>query len=130
MFPGRMNPRMLKQMQKMMKDFGMDAEDLKAVKVIIELEDKTLVFEKPKVQVMDVMGTKTYSITGKAKKIKKEKEVDKPEETIKDEEIKLEITNEDIEMVVDQCNVSREDAKKALEECNGDIAEAILKLSE
>ncbi len=130
MFPGRMNPRMLKQMQKMMKDFGMDAEDLKAVKVIIELEDKTLVFEKPKVQVMDVMGTKTYSITGKAKKIKKEKEVGKPEETIKDEEIKLEITNEDIEMVVDQCNVSREDAKKALEECNGDIAEAILKLSE
>jgi nascent polypeptide-associated complex subunit alpha len=131
MFPGRMNPRMLKQMQKMMKDFGMDAEDLKAVKVIIELEDKTLVFEKPKVQVMDMMGTKTYSITGKAKKIKKE--VEKPEKTeekIKDEEVKLDITDEDIEMVMSQCNVSKEEAKKALEECNGDIAEAILKLGE
>ena len=129
MFPGRMSPRMLKQMQKMMKDFGMDAEDLKAVKVIIELEDKTLIFEKPKVQVMDMMGTKTYSITGKAKKIKKEVE-EKPEEKIKDEEVKLDITDEDIEMVMNQCNVSKEDAKKALEECNGDIAEAILKLSE
>ena len=129
MFPGRMNPRMLKQMQKMMKDFGMDAEDLKAVKVTIELEDKILVFEKPKVQVMDMMGTKTYSITGKAKKVKKETE-EKPEEKIKDEEVKLDITDEDIEMVMDQCNVSKEDAIKALEECNGDIAEAILKLSE
>lgn len=46
MFPGggKFNPRMMKQMQKMMKDFGMDAEDLKAVKVTIELEDKLLVF--------------------------------------------------------------------------------------
>ena len=33
-------------------------------------------------------------------------------------------------MVMNQCNVSKEDAKKALEECNGDIAEAILKLEE
>jgi len=107
----------------------MDAEDLKAVKVIIELEDKTLVFEKPKVQVMDMMGTKTYSITGKAKKIKKEVK-EKPEEKIKDEEVKLDITDEDVEMVMNQCNVSKEEAKKALEECNGDIAEAILKLSE
>ncbi|AEH07220.1 nascent polypeptide-associated complex protein [Methanothermococcus okinawensis] len=126
MFPGRMNPRMLKQMQKMMKDFGMDAEDLKAIKVTIELDDKILVFEKPKVQVMDMMGNKTYSITGKAKKVKKETE----KSEIKDEEVKLDITEEDIEMVMDQCNVSKEEAKKALEECKGDIAEAILKLSE
>ncbi len=129
MFPGRMNPRMLKQMQKMMKDFGMDAEDLKAVKVVIELEDKTLVFEKPKVQVMDMMGTKTYSITGKARKIKKEKEKEeKSSKAIVDEDVKLEITDEDVEMVMEQCNVSKEEAKKVLEECNGDIAEAILKL--
>ena len=126
MFPGRMNPRMLKQMQKMMKDFGMDAKDLKAVKVIIELEDQELIFEKPKVQVMDMMGTKTYSITGKAKKVKKEIK----EEKIMDEEVSLEITDEDIEMVMNQCNVSREKAKEALEECNGDLAEAILKLSQ
>ncbi|MDK2790043.1 MAG: nascent polypeptide-associated complex subunit alpha [Methanothermococcus sp.] len=124
MFPGRMNPRMLKQMQKMMKDFGMDAKDLKAVKVIIELEDQELIFENPKVQIMDMMGTKTYSITGKPKKVKKEAE------KIADEEVKLEITDEDIEMVANQCNVSKEEARKALEECNGDLAEAILKLSE
>jgi len=121
MFPGRMSPRMLKQMQKMMKEMGMETEELKALKVTIELEDKILVFEKPKVQVMDMFGNKTYTISGKAKKIKKE-------ESIKDEEVKVEITEEDIQLVMDQCNVSREEALKALEECNGDIAEAILRL--
>ncbi|MBA2862371.1 nascent polypeptide-associated complex protein [Methanococcus maripaludis] len=124
MFPGggKFNPRMMKQMQKMMKDFGMDAEDLKAVKVTIELEDQLLVFEKPKVQVMDMLGNKTYSITGKAKKVAKE------EEKIEDVEVKVEVTEEDIEMVSSQCGVSKEEAKKALEEANGDLAEAILKL--
>ncbi|HIP16914.1 MAG TPA: nascent polypeptide-associated complex protein [Methanothermococcus okinawensis] len=126
MFPGRMNPRMLKQMQKMMKDMGMDAEDIKAIKVTIELEDKVLIFDKPKVQVMDMLGNKTYTITGKAKKIKKEEKMIK----IKDEEVKLEITEDDIEMVMNQCNVSKEEAIQVLKECNGDIAEAILKLSE
>ena len=43
MYPGgRLSPRMLKQMQKMMKDFGMDAEDLDVVRVVFEFEeDKT-----------------------------------------------------------------------------------------
>ncbi|HIQ38482.1 MAG TPA: nascent polypeptide-associated complex protein [Methanothermococcus okinawensis] len=121
MFPGKMSPRMIKQMQKMMKEMGMETEELKALKVTIELEDKILVFEKPKVQVMDMLGNKTYTISGKAKKIKKE-------EGLKDEEVKLEITEEDIQLVMSQCNVSREEALKALEECNGDIAEAILRL--
>ncbi|AEF96559.1 nascent polypeptide-associated complex protein [Methanotorris igneus] len=125
MFPGgRLNPRMLKQMQKMMKDFGMDSEDLNVVRVIFEFEDEEWVFEKPKVQVVDIFGVKTYSITGKPKKIKKE------EKEIKDEDVKVEITEEDVELVANQCNVSKEEARKALEECNGDIAEAILKLSE
>ncbi|MBP2143307.1 nascent polypeptide-associated complex subunit alpha [Methanococcus voltae] len=126
MFPGggRMNPRMIKQMQNMMKDMGMDAKDIKALKVTIELDDKLLVFEKPKVQVMDMMGNKTYSITGRAKKVAK------TVEKIEDVEVTLDVTKEDIEMVVSQCNVTEEEAKKALEEANGDIAEAILKLSE
>ncbi|ADC68962.1 alpha-NAC related protein [Methanocaldococcus sp. FS406-22] len=121
MFPGKVNPRMLKKMQKMMKDFGMETEDLNPKKVIFVFEDEEWVFEEPKVQVMDILGVKTYSITGKPKKIKKEKE---------EEEVKVEITEEDVELVANQCNVSKEMARKALEECNGDIAEAILKLEE
>ncbi|WP_456375013.1 nascent polypeptide-associated complex protein [Methanocaldococcus sp.] len=126
MFPGRVNPRMLKKMQKMMKDFGMETEDLNPKKVIFVFDDEEWIFDEPKVQVMDILGVKTYSITGKPKKVKKES----IKENIEEEEVKIEITEEDIELVANQCNVSKELAKKALEECNGDIAEAILKLEE
>ncbi len=122
MFPGKVNPRMLKKMQKMMKDFGMETEDLDVKKVIFVFDEEEWIFEEPKVQVMDILGVKTYSITGKPKKIKKEK--------VEEEEVKVEITEEDVELVANQCNVSKEEARKALEECNGDIAEAILKLEE
>ena len=119
MFPGKLNPRMLRKMQKMMKDFGMETEDLDVKRVIFVFEDEEWIFDEPKVQVMDVLGIKTYSITGKPEKIKREKE-----------EVKVEITEEDVELVAEQCNVSKEEARKALEECNGDIAEAIVKLQE
>ena len=101
-------------MQKMMKEFGMDTEDLNVRQVIFIFDDEEWIFEDPKVQAMDVFGVKTYSITGKPKKVKRE--------------VKVEISEEDINLVAEQCNVSKEEAKKALEECNGDIAEAILKL--
>ncbi|XRP96937.1 nascent polypeptide-associated complex protein [Methanocaldococcus sp. 16A] len=122
MFPGKVNPRMLKKMQKMMKDFGMETEDLNPKKVIFVFDDEEWVFEEPKVQVMDILGVKTYSITGRPKKVKKE--------NLEEEDVKVEITEEDVELVAKQCNISKEEARKALEECNGDIAEAILKLEE
>jgi len=118
-FPGKLNPRMLRKMQKMMKDFGMETEDLEVKRVIFVFENEEWIFDEPRVQVMDVLGVKTYSITGKPEKIKREKE-----------EVKVEITDEDVELVAEQCNVSKEEARKALEECNGDIAEAIVKLQE
>ena len=42
---------------------------------------------------------------------------------------KEEIPKEDIDLVVEQTGKSVEEAKKALKETKGDIAEAILKLS-
>ncbi|WP_423793275.1 nascent polypeptide-associated complex protein [Methanocaldococcus indicus] len=121
MFPGgRLNPKMLKKMERMMKDMGMNAKDLDVDTVIFIFKNgEKWVFEKPKVQVMDVLGIKTYSITGKHKKVKEE-----------EKEVKLEISEEDVKLVAEQCNVSEEEARKALEECNGDIAEAIVKLEE
>ena len=102
-----------------MKEFGWETEDLDVKRVIFVFEDEEWIFDEPRVQVMDVLGIKTYSITGKPEKIKREKE-----------EVKVEITEEDVELVAEQCNVSKEEARKALEECNGDIAEAIVKLQE
>lgn len=109
MFPGLggMNP---KNMQKMMKQLGIKTEELAANKVVFELDGKKLVIDNPAVTVMIVQGKKTYTVMGEAK----EESAGLPEE--------------DVKMVAGQAGVSEEKARKALEESNGDIAEAITKL--
>ena len=112
MIPG-VNPR---QMQRMMKQMGMSQTDLDASEVIIKLADRQLVFTNPQVAQVDMMGQKTYQIVGQ------------PEEmSLEDEGI--EITDADIQTVVDQTGKSKEEAKEAIKEANGDLAEAILSLS-
>ena len=109
MFPGGMNP---KQMGKMMKQMGIQNEELDADKVEITLKDGTKIsFDNPSVQAMTVQGQKTYTVSGDAKEEKT-------------------IPEEDIAMVMEQAKVTREKAIKALEEKNGDIAEAIFSFQE
>jgi nascent polypeptide-associated complex subunit alpha len=108
MFPGGMNP---KNMGRMMKQMGIKNEEINATKVIIEADGKTIVFDNPQVQIMEVQGQKTYTIMG-----------DTTESTA--------IPQDDIKMVMESAEVSEEEASKALEEANGDIAQAIMKLKE
>jgi len=108
MFPGMkgINP---KQMQAMMKQLGIKSEEIPAEKVIIQLKDKKIVIDNPAVSSIDMQGKKTYTIMG--------------EERIEEKE-----NEEDLKMVMEQAKVSKEEAKKALKESDGDIAEAIMKL--
>jgi nascent polypeptide-associated complex subunit alpha len=108
MFPGGMNPR---QMNKMMKQMGIKNDDIPASKVTIETDGKTLVFDHPQVQLMEVQGQKTYTVIGTPKE-------------------ESSIPEDDITMVAEQASVSKEDAQKALEENDGDIAQAIASLQE
>ena len=108
MFPGKINPR---QMQAMMKQMGIQTEDLPAKRVIIETAEKRIVIEPASVNCMIVQGQKTYTVNG----------------TERIEKLELEVSEEDIQMVAEQAQVSEEEAEEALKECNGDIAEAILK---
>ena len=106
---GKMNP---KQMQGMMKQLGIKTEDLNAKKVIFELEDgNKLVIENPSVNVMNTQGQKIYSVVGKAKEEKG-------------------LNEDDLKMVIEQTGKTKEEAEKALNESNGNIAEAIMKLKE
>ena len=109
MFPGmgKINPA---QIQRMMKQMGIKSESLEAERVIFELKDKKFVVENPTVTVVDMQGQKTYTVMGETKEESKGVPV------------------EDIKMVAEQAGVSKEKAKKALEETAGDIAEAITKL--
>ena len=109
--PGRINPR---QMNQMMKRLGINVKEIENVeKVIIQTGDKEYVFENVEVTIMDAQGQKTYQITGNPKIIDR----------------KEEIKEEDIKLVIEQTGKSEGEAIKALEETNGDIAEAIMKLT-
>ena len=61
------------------------------------------------------MGQKTYQITGK------------PEE--KKIEVEIEIPDDDIELVSTQTGANKDEVLKVLKETQGDLAEAILRLS-
>lgn len=112
MMPGRINPR---QMNQMMKRLGINVKEIENVeKVIIKTEEKEYIFEGAEVTIMDAQGQKTYQVTGNP--------------IIKDR--KEEFKEEDIQLIIDQTGKSKEEALKALEESKGDIAEAIMKLSE
>lgn len=117
MIPGAgMNPKQLKQMQRSMKQMGMDMKDIKGVtEVIIKFKTKELVISNPKVNLMNFMGQDTYQISGKTKE--------------RETEVELIIPDDDVDLVATQTGVSKEEAHKALEETNGDLAEAIMRLS-
>ena len=116
MIPG-MNKKQMKQMERQMKKMGMKMEDLDGVtEVIIRFEDKELIIDNPSVSLMNVMGQETYQVEGKSREVELEYEV--------------EIPDEDVEMVANQANVSEDVARQALEESKGDLAEAIMKLSQ
>lgn len=110
-----MNPR---QMQAMMKKMGIAQEDIRAEEVIIRTKDFDIYIDHPSVQKVKAMGTINYQVTG-------------PEKIIPRNRIAaIEITEDDINTVVEQAKVDHATAKAALEKSKGDIAEAILSLEE
>ena len=108
---GGMNP---KKMQAMMKQLGMSQEEIPSSKVTIEKEDGSkLVIQTPAVTKITMQGQDTYQIVGEAF----------------EETAKVEISEEDLKTIVEKTGKSKEEAKSTLEE-TGDLAEAIMKLSE
>ena len=109
MFPG-MNPR---EMQKAMKRLGIKQEEIEAEMVIIKTPGKDFVIKNPHVSKVNMMGQETFQIVGDIT------ELDKND---------TEINDDDLATVMQQANCSREEALGALQESNGNLAEAILKL--
>jgi nascent polypeptide-associated complex subunit alpha len=111
------NPRQMKQM---MQRMGIQQEDIDAYEVVIKCKDENIVIKNPNVQKVNMGGQKSYQISG-------EEEVESID--IDDDSAMVEITEDDINTVAQQANVGKEEAKKALEESEGDIAKAIMELS-
>ncbi|VVB77746.1 Nascent polypeptide-associated complex protein [uncultured archaeon] len=104
-----------KKMQAMMKQMGIAQEEIDALRVIIECEDKDIIIENPSVMKVKMQGQENFQISGDIK------EVDKSESE--------DTTKEDIKTIIEKTGCSEEKAKEALEASDGDLAEAILSLS-
>ncbi|MCD6108917.1 MAG: nascent polypeptide-associated complex protein [Thermoplasmata archaeon] len=112
MIPGNLNPRQLNQI---MKRLGINIKEIENVeKVIIQTKDKEYIFDDAQVTMMDAQGQKTYQIAGRPKIVERKKE----------------IPDEDVKLVAEKTGKTEEEARKALEETKGDIAEAIILLSQ
>ena len=111
-----------KKLSQQMKQMGISLEELSDVEeVVIKTADAELVFEDAVVTVMDAQGSKMYQITGTpVKRPRTEPELE-PE---------ISISQEDVEIVMEKAGCSEAEAKAALTETKGDLAEAIFKLSE
>ena len=110
MFPGlgKLDP---KKMQAMMKQMGIAQEEIEAERVIIEKQDGKIIIDNPSVQKIKMPGQESWQITGEA------------------HEENSEATESDIALVSEKTGSSKSEAKKALQETKGDIAEAILRLT-
>jgi len=104
-----------KQMKMMMKKLGMQVEQIEDVqRIVIETPNGNYIFDSAEVTAMTMQGVKSYQIVGEARF----------------EGAAPVIPEEDVKMVAEQSGKSTDAAKEALVATKGDIAEAILKLSQ
>lgn len=101
-------------MQQAMKRMGVSQVDIPAKEVIIRQEDSEIVISNPQVAKVSMMGQTSFQISGNI-----------AERAISSEP---EISDEDIKTVMEQAEVERETALKAIKEAKGDLAQAILYL--
>ncbi len=110
----------------MMKQMGMNMNEHEDIKrVILQGDKREIVIEGPQVTSINVQGTKMYQIAGGRET---ERKPTSATEAVEEEAAPLEIPEEDILLVAQQANVSIEVARRALEENDGDLAQAIIKL--
>ncbi len=108
-----MNPR---EARRMMQRMGMNMDSVADVKeVVIRTPEKEIIIEQPEVAILQVQGQKIYQVAGG--KVN-EKAVERG----------FKVSEEDARLVADQTGKSVDEARKALEESQGDLAKAILLL--
>ncbi len=97
-------------LEKAMKQMGMDVEELSVTRVTVETDDgRELVFESPTLNRMEVQGQEMFQLQGDY------------------EERDAGADAEDIELVMERADVSEDEARQALEE-QDDLTDAIMSL--
>ena len=110
----RINPR---ETRRMMQRMGLNMNQLEVEEVVFRTKDKEIRLENPEVAVLEMQGQKIFQVTG-------------GHMTETSLEKKPAIPDEDVQLVAQQAKVTLERAQTALEQTNGDLAQAILLLSQ
>jgi nascent polypeptide-associated complex subunit alpha len=128
MLPG--GPRNARQMQSMMRRMGMTTEPVDGVEeVIIRTKEKDHVFQAPEVTILTVQGVRTYQVVGNPEVRPRGASTPAAKSTEVDASAPPPPSGppeEDVELVMDQAEASREEALAALAHVDGAPAEAIL----
>jgi nascent polypeptide-associated complex subunit alpha len=130
MIPG--GPRNARQMQLMMRRMGMTTEDVPDVEeVIVRTKTKEHVFRAPEVTILTVQGVRTYQVVGNPEV--RARSAGAPSTSAAAVPAAAPAApsgppEEDIRLVMEQANVSREEAIEALFQAKGAPAEAILQI--
>jgi nascent polypeptide-associated complex subunit alpha len=104
-----MNPA---QLQKMMKQMGMEMEEVDAREVTIKCEDCDIKIKNPQVVIANIMGKRVYQISGN-ESVEKNESGPNPD---------------DIKLVMEQTGHDKETVEKTLKDLNNDLARAIMEL--
>ena len=117
----RVNPR---EARRMMQRMGMSMDSVGDVtQVIIKTASKDILIEQPEVAIMNMGGQKIFQVVGG---LVTERTPERGATTVA--QAKPVFSEEDAQLVAGQTGKSLEEAKRALEECEGDLAKAILLL--
>jgi alpha-NAC-related protein len=112
MMPGNINPKKMKQM---MKQLGMQVEQIDDVqKIVITTPKGSYIFDSAEVSAMTMQGQTTFQVIGSPRF----------------EESAPVIPEDDVKMVAEQAGVTLDKARDALIKSRGDIADAILSLTQ
>ena len=104
---GGMNP---KKMQSIMSKMGIKQEEIEAQRVIVERKEGNIIIENPNVTKVTMQGQESWQIVGEVRE-------------------EQGISEEDIKLVMEKSGKSESEVIEALDASDGDIAEAIIKLS-
>jgi len=104
-----------RQARRAMERMGINMKEIPGVQeVIIRTSDKEMHIKDASVSEVNAQGNRIFQVIGEVEEVEVEKEA---------------FNEEDVLLVQQQANVSKEKAMAALEESDGEVARAILKLT-
>ena len=95
---------------------GVQEQHIEAEEVIIRTAEHDIVIQNPQVSKVKMMGQETYQISGEA--------IEQERDSTPD------VTEEDVSTVMDQAGVDEATARQAINDAQGDLAQAILSFQE